>query len=1006
MSCPNMYVGIIITFKNMKKIGLFLLLGCMHLWAWSQHNASSISDQRNQVFAFTHATIFQDADTKLENATLLIEKDQIVAVGKEIQIPKNAKVIDLKGKYIYPSFIDVYTNFGVKSPKKNSSKSLQYHAGHKKALILNDALHPEVNAYQEFQYDEKAATVFKNLGFGAVVTHQQNGISRGTSALVALTNHHQQLLKNPASAHYAFSRGNSQQEYPRSLMGMIALLRQSYYDAQTYQDNQGKVALNMGWEAWNQQQQLPQIFEANDKLNVLRADKIAKEFNVSYWIKGKGNEYQIVDELKKRKIQLIESVNFPTAIDVSDPYEADWVHLKSMKEWEWAPKNLAILHQNEIPFALTTADLKDKKVFVKNLQLAILAGIPEKEIIRALTETPAKLLKVEEEVGSLYKGKKANFLITSHSFFDKKNSLYENWILGKQHVIKDMNILDIRGEYELSIEKDQYQLKVKGTAEKPSFEFYHDSTKFKAIAKFNNPWLTLTTNLNFEKTQTRFAVLMNANPTQTGIATKSEGNQLSFLLKKVKEFEVKADTAKVKEWKTESSLTFPFQAYGQTKKTVAKKVLFQHATVWTNEAEGILEDTDVLLVDGKIKAIGKNLSVGDAEVVDATGKHLTAGIIDEHSHIAVYGGVNEYTNAVTAEVRIGDVINHEDINIYRQLGGGVTAIQQLHGSANPVGGQSSLIKLRWGQLPEMLKIQDADGFIKFALGENVKQANWGDKYKVRYPQTRMGVEQIYRDIFTQAKEYEKEWKIYNDLSKKAKKTAIQPRKNLTLETVLEIVNRERFVTCHSYIQSEILMLMQVAEEFDFRINTFTHVLEGYKVAAQLKKHGAYASTFADWWAYKFEVNDAIPYNAALLTKAGVVTAINSDYPEPGRRLNIEAGKLIKYGNMSEEEAWKTVTLNPAKMLHLDDRMGSIKIGKDADVVLWSKNPLSIYAVVEQTYVDGKCLYDLEQDKVLQKQVDRERNLLIQKLLKAKADGKPTVAPTLKREKYYHCEDIH
>ncbi len=992
----------------MKKVYLLFLI-CVHLCAWSQQNASSISDQRNQVFAFTHATIFQDVDTKVENATLLIEKDQIIAVGKDVQIPKHAKVIDLQGKYIYPSFIDVYTNFGVQKPTSSVSKTLQYDVSHKKALVLNDALHPEIDAYKTFKYNEKEATVFKSLGFGAVVTHQQNGISRGTSALVALINEHQHLLKSPASAHYSFSKGNSKQEYPKSLMGMIALLRQAYYDAQTYQANQGRVSLNLGWEAWNQQQSLPQIFEANDKLHVLRADNIAQEFGVSYWMKGKGNEYQIARELKDRNIKLIEPVNFPAAIDVSDPYEADWVYLKNMKEWEWAPKNLAILHNNEIPFVLTTADLKDKKAFIKNLQLAISAGIPAKEVLRALTETPSKLLKVEDQIGSLYKGKKANFLITSHEFFDKKNSIYENWILGKKQVLKDMNLLDIRGNYDLIINNDTYRLNVKGSIEKPSFEFYHDSTKFKATVKYENPWLILTSNLNFQTTQTRLAVLMSGDSSQTGTATSADGSQFSFSLTKTKEFEKKKETEKTEKaeaWKIESEYTLPFQAYGHIEKVTAEKVLIQHATIWTNEIDGILEDTDVLLVNGKIQAIGENLSTSNAKIIDATGKHLTAGIIDEHSHIAIQGGVNEYTNAVTAQVRIGDVINHEDINIYRQLGGGVTAIQQLHGSANPIGGQSSLIKLRWGELPEDLKIKGADWFIKFALGENVKQANWGDKYKVRYPQTRMGVEQIYRDIFTQAKEYEKEWNTYNSLSKKAKKTTIQPRKDLTLETVLQIVNSERFITCHSYIQSEILMLMQVAEEFGFRVNTFTHVLEGYKVVEQLKKHGAYASTFADWWAYKFEVNDAIPYNAALLTNAGVITAINSDYPEPGRRLNIEAGKLVKYGNMSEEEAWKTVTLNPAKMLHLDHRMGSIKVGKDADVVLWSNNPLSIYAVVEQTYVDGKCLYDLEQDKVLQKQVDKERNLLIQKLLKAKADGTPTVAPTLKREKYYHCEDIH
>lgn len=986
------------------KIKLSLLLIFVAIFSKAQQNP--YFKINTQPIAFIHATIFQDAENMLTDATLIIENEEIKAVGKDVIIPENAKIIDLKGKYIYPSFIDVYTDFGINSAKKKSSSSLQYEAGHKKALLLNDALHSEINAYSLFEYDQKEANILKTLGFGTVVTHRKDGVSRGTSSLIALTNESNHLIKNPASAHFSFSKGNSQQQYPRSLMGMIALLRQSYYDGKWYEKNEGKVPFNLGWEAWNTQQSLPQIFEANDKLNVLRADEVAKEFDVSYWIKGGGNEYQIVEELKKRKVSLIQTVNFPQAIDVSDPYETDWVYLKDMKEWEWAAKNLAILHQHKIPFALSTADLKDKSIFSKNIQKAIQAGIPEKEIIRALTEIPAKLLNVENQLGSLHKGKKANFLISSSNFFDAKNILYQNWVLGKKNELVDMNALDIRGEYTLNIEEVEYQLNIEGSSKKLSFTLKHDSTKFKMKAIFKEPWLTFQTNLQFEKEQSRFAILMNTQFPIHGKGTNTKGKTISFSLEKTKEFVEKADTSKTKTWEVETQMTYPFQAYGLTKQKTVEKVLFKNATVWTNEEIGILENTDVLIVDGKIQEIGKNLTNKSAKVVDATGKHLTVGIIDEHSHIAIYGGVNEASDAVTSQVRIGDVINHEDINIYRQLGGGVTAIQQLHGSANPIGGQSSLIKLRWGQLPNELKIKNADGFIKFALGENVKQANWGEKYTVRFPQTRMGVEQVYEMIFTEAKLYEKSWKTYLALSKKEQKSAIQPRKDLTLETVLEILNKKRFITCHSYLQSEILMLMQIAEKYNFRVNTFTHVLEGYKIADQIKKHGAYASTFADWWAYKFEVNDAIPYNAALLSKAGVVVAINSDYPEPGRRLNIEAGKLVKYGNMTEEEAWKTVTLNPAKMLHLDEKMGSIKKGKDADIVLWSSNPLSIYAKVEKTYVEGICLYDIQEDLQIQQMIEKERALLIQKLLKAKASGESTVAPTLKKEKYEHCEDIH
>lgn len=448
-------------------------------------------------------------------------------------------------------------------------------------------------------------------------------------------------------------------------------------------------------------------------------------------------------------------------------------------------------------------------------------------------------------------------------------------------------------------------------------------------------------------------------------------------------------------------------AYGWDSIPPPTQILIKNATVWTNEAEGILKNTDVLIRDGKIIKVGKILDVVDktTRVIDGTGKHVTSGIIDEHSHIAISGGVNEGSHAVTAEVSIADVVNPDDINIYRQLAGGVTTSQLLHGSANPIGGRSAIIKLKWGRSAEEMKIDGADGFIKFALGENVKQSNWGEQYSIRYPQTRMGVEQVFYDAFYRARAYENAWKEYNLNAKKSKVPIDPPRKDLQLEVLLEILNAKRFITCHSYVQSEINMLMHVADSMGFKINTFTHILEGYKVADKMKKHGVHASTFADWWAYKFEVVDAIPYNAAILASVGVITGINSDDAEMARRLNQEAAKAIKYGGMSEEEAWKLVTLNPAKMLHLDNRMGSIKIGKDADIVIWSDNPLSVYAKVEYTLIEGLIYFDAKKDLLLREYIQQERLRLIAKMITAKQSGAATQAPVKREQLMYHCETI-
>jgi imidazolonepropionase-like amidohydrolase len=447
-------------------------------------------------------------------------------------------------------------------------------------------------------------------------------------------------------------------------------------------------------------------------------------------------------------------------------------------------------------------------------------------------------------------------------------------------------------------------------------------------------------------------------------------------------------------------------SYGNEHPLKPVSVVFENVNIWTNEAEGNIDRGFVVVEGGKIAFVGKNKPYfpPGAQVIDGSSMHLTSGIIDEHSHIAISRGVNEGGQSVSAEVSIGDVVYPEDISIYRQLAGGVTAAQLLHGSANAIGGQSALIKLKWGAMPETMKIENAPGFIKCALGENVKQSNWGDRNVVRFPQTRMGVEQVFYDAFYRAKKYRSSWDEF--LKNKASDPALKPpRKDLELEVLLEILDGKRFITCHSYVQSEVNMLMKVADSMGFKVNTFTHILEGYKVADKMKQHGVGGSTFADWWAYKFEVNEAIPYNAALMHQQGLVVAINSDDAEMGRRLNQEAAKTVKYGGLSEVEAWKTVTLNPAKLLHLDHRMGSIAVGKDADLVLWNDHPLSINARVKLTMIEGVIYFDEVKDLELQSRNKMEKMRIIA-LMNSKSSTSPVKQPFFKKSKrFYHCDTM-
>ena len=432
----------------------------------------------------------------------------------------------------------------------------------------------------------------------------------------------------------------------------------------------------------------------------------------------------------------------------------------------------------------------------------------------------------------------------------------------------------------------------------------------------------------------------------------------------------------------EFDLNYPLGAFGvATPNREAKPVLIENATIWTCGPEGILQNSSVLLNDGKVVAVGSDLDVpADTFRIDADGKHVTPGIIDCHSHMATDGGVNEGTQAITAEVRIGDFIDATDISVWRQLAGGVTTANVLHGSANPIGGQNQVIKLRWGQLPEEMKFDEAPQGIKFALGENVKQSNWGENFRTRYPQSRLGVEQIMRDAFLAALQYEKEWEKWN-----SDRNGIPPRKDLELDALLEIVNGTRWIHCHSYRQDEILALMRTLESFDITIGTFQHILEGYKVAKEMAEHGAMGSSFSDWWAYKFEVLDAIPYNGALMHNAGVVVSFNSDDTELARHLNHEAAKALKYGGVSREEALKFVTLNPAKQLRIDQYVGSLEPGKHADVAIWSGDPLQITSRCEQTWIDGHRYFDIEEEKELRKVNSELHAKLVREILDSGAE---------------------
>lgn len=1031
-----MSVKYIVKLKNILFI-IFTMIAVFVLHGQEQ-NVNGVHDKYSPYICLKNAVIHVNGEKTIDGGMLLLKGERIEKVGKMFLIPSGAVIMDLNGKHIYPSFIELDSDYGMpkassthkgSSPQLNSTKTGAYH--------WNESIQPEKKASSLWEEDEKSKKELIHKGLGTVLTHQKDGIVRGTSSALFLSDKqdNENTLRISAAQHFSFKKGVSKQTYPSSQMGAIALIRQLFLDTEWYSQFKNPEKKNISYESFIKNQDLPQIFETTDHLEALRAAKIAKEFNKNFIIKGGGDEYKLMDEIKNSGSKFILPLNFQKAYDLKDPYHTEMMPLSQLKHWELAPGNPYFFYRSGVPFCLSTEGLKSADEVFKNIRKSMEYGLPEAEVLNSLTLYPAQFIGIEDEVGSLEAGKRANFIVTDHPVGDKKIHLLENWCLGQQIIVKQIPTNSLAGKYDLNINKINYDLHIKEKSPgKPEGIIYvvkkdsskeADTTKIKVTIEQDERNVVL--NLKLDDKNYKGSLQLHGIHTEklgviegkglspenkwidwVAIKSKSAGNQDD------KKDDLKVDTSYV------NSVWFPSMAYGHPERPTQKTYLIKNVKIWTNEEQGVIQRGSVLIRNGKISNVGAHaVSLpGDAVIIDAQGMHLTPGIIDEHSHIAISKGVNEAGQSITAEVRIGDVVRNNDINIYRQLAGGVTSAQLLHGSANAVGGQSALVKLRWGVAPEDMKIDSADGFIKFALGENVKQSNWGDKNTVRYPQTRMGVEQVYYDAFIRAKEYEDSLNRYEKVQKRQqdstfldkinpfKSKSIRPRRDLELDALLEILNDERFITCHSYIQSEINMLMKVADSMGFKINTFTHILEGYKLADKMQEHGAGGSTFSDWWAYKFEVNEAIPYNAALMQKVGVTVALNSDDAEMGRRLNQEAAKVIKYGGVTDEDALKMVTLNPAKLLHLDHRMGSIKEGKDADIVLWSSHPLGIDAKAEKTFVDGILYFDREQHWEVMERNRIEKARILNKMKKAISKGEKTVDFKPKKQHVYHCEDVN
>jgi imidazolonepropionase-like amidohydrolase len=951
------------------------------------------------VHALVGGKVFVKPGETLDPGTILIRDGLIQAVGKDVAVPPDARVWDMKGLTIYAGFIEPYLALGATNPPVSTSDTeplsgttfasggsgVKFYGAPGAKTDMGNAgpgsavakVVPEFRAIEKYSPDEKVLAPLRELGFTAAVIVPGRGIVRGVSALVSLAdeNPNRVVVRPELFQNIAFdTRGGEENAYPGSVMGVIAAVRQSFFDARHYTLEQADYARRPQGRKPPQfdpalaalgpaaDRKMRVMFEPGSALMDDRAAQVSRELGLDFSIVSSGQEWRRPDLVKATGATFIVPLNFPTLPDFPNDEDWDQVSLDQLRAWDWASENPALLRQQGLEIALTTYSLTDKKKFRPNLQLALDRGLSETNALAALTTVPAKLCGVESQLGTIEPGKLAHLTVVDGAgYFDPRAKVREVWIDGRIYRV-------------------------------PSDEPKAGKASEKTTPPTSEPGTTTRPKEEPER---------SAKPPE--LVTQERSGTTNQTEVKVAEEKKPEDKTKdqVREVRKVRAARSPMEGRGPI--TNPPAVFIQNATIWTCGPQGTLENASLLVRDGKVVAVNPPGLAGDTRFlnIDGRGLHITPGIVDCHSHSFVVGGVNEMTLPSTAMVRISDVINSETDNVYQQLAGGVTAANVLHGSANPIGGQNCVIKLRLGASPEAMVFTNAPLGIKFALGENVKQSNWGDRNTTRFPQTRMGVRTFVQNRFMAAQEYLKEWDEYrkatnalkagqaSSLSWSGKMPALPPARDLELEAIGEILQGKRLIHCHGYRQDEMLMLMRLMESFDVKIATFQHVLEGYKIADEMARHGAGGSCFSDWWAYKFEVYDAIPYDGSLMRDRGVVVSFNSDSSDLARRLYLEAAKAVKYGGTPEIEALKFVTLNPAKQLRIDKYVGSLEAGKDADFVLWSKSPLDSSTVCLQTWIDGKKYFDRSQDDERTARLKKEREDLLakaKKITKAASGG--------------------
>lgn len=970
-------------------------LACLALLACFSLTLRAQEPQFRPPILIEHATVIPAPGQLLENCSVLLRGDRIAAVGTDIAAPEYAEVIDGSDLFIYAGFIDAASRKGITKARRDASElsraqddmpDLRQGCVPYMPFADRTGVRPEFRARELYDPAGAGLDGWRGAGFTSAQVIPEIGILSGSGAVL-------QLGKRPLrdsvlvedfahTAGYATGekRGWENSDYPGTMMGCMAQFRQALMDARWYRDMQAYCAAHPDYSPRPPSDpalealfpvldgELPLMFLADDDHAILRSLKLSDEFGLRPGIIGGTFAWRVVDVLKQRNLPLVISVNFPdepyperkvkqpesggdkpkadkgkgkrgpkrrnadAAPDAASNADGDtpapkpeaaagpdeddeaWekknfepMETRDERRRQWAERvrNLAELEKAGVRFAVGSWDLKKPDELLTNLRKAVEHGLTPEGALRAITTEPAAMFGLTGQLGTVETGKLANLTILTKPMQDEEAKIAYVFVEGDR------------------------------------FEFPASKKKKKDGEKKNDE----------EKSSGENAPESTDAPDPETAAQDEPADDTPVDTEPVAEAEQPEE-----QWPVFASET---EADREPAVKTGGNLLIQHATLLT-VTQGTLTDTDLLVLDGRIAKIGKGLTAPDGVwTVDLTGHYVMPGIIDPHSHIGTTGGLNEWTMSITPEVRVKDIVDSRSLRFQRALAGGVTCMHTMHGSANTIGGQNAVLRCRYLARPDDMIWWDAPQTVKFALGENVTHANSDNKRGSRYPISRMGVEDTLREAFRQATVYKKSLQAW-ERERAAGNTPPPFRRDLRLDALMNIMNGDIWVHCHCYRADEILRLLSVAEDFGFRIAVLQHVLEAYRIMPEILRHGAACSTFSDWWSYKIEAVNAVPHNAGMCLRHGISTTVNSDDPEMIRHMNLEAAKSVRFGGLDSDEALRMITLEGARQLGIDRWVGSLEVGKEADLAVFNGHPLDTFSRCALTAVRGE-LYFLHPD---------------------------------------------